>query len=150
MKWNIKRFQELNIEELYEICKARYEVFGCEQKVFQENDLDDVDKDVYHLFLEDKGTIAAYARLIPSGIKYDGATIGRVLVLKEYRRRGIATELLKRGIDFLENNLKEKEIVISAQLYAKDLYEAVGFKIISDIYEEVEIPHVKMKLVKAL
>ena len=148
MKWNIKKFQDLNVEELYEICKARYEVFGCEQRVFQENDLDDVDKDVYHLFLEDKGIIAAYARLIPGGIKYDGATIGRVLVLKEYRRRGIATELLKRGIDFIENNLYEKEIVISAQLYAKDLYEAVGFKVISDIYEEVEIPHVKMKLAK--
>ena len=147
MKWIIKKFKELNIEELYEICKARYEVFGCEQKVFQENDFDNVDKDVYHLFLEDNGIIVAYARLIPGGIKYDGATIGRVLVLKEYRRKGIATELLERGIEFLQNQLNEKEIVISAQLYAKGLYEAVGFKIISDVYEEVEIPHVKMKLV---
>ena len=148
MNWIIKKFQELNIEELYEICKARYQVFGCEQKVFQENDFDDVDMDAYHLFLEDSSVIVAYARLIPSGSKYHSASIGRVLVLKQYRRKGIATELLKRAIDLMQNKLGETEIVISAQLYAKELYEDVGFKVISDVYQEVEIPHIKMKLVK--
>lgn len=146
MNWKIKKFYDLTLDELYEICKVRYEVFACEQKIYQENDFDDVDKKVFHIFLEDEGKIIAYARLIPSGITYDTAAIGRVLVLDEYRRRGIASELMKRSVKFIKEELKEDKISLSAQLYAKGLYEGVGFKVNSDIYDEVDIPHVKMIL----
>lgn len=146
MEWKVKKYYDLTLDELYEICKARYEVFACEQKIFQENDFDDVDKKVFHIFLEDNKKVVAYARIIPAGINYNEASIGRVLVLKEYRRRGIASELMNKAIDFLKGELKEKEIVISAQLYARGLYEGVGFKQISDEYSEVDIPHIKMKL----
>ena len=146
MNWKIKSFYDLTLDELYEICKVRYEVVVCGQKIYQENDFDDVDKKVFHIFLEDEGKIVAYARLIPSGITYDTAAIGRVLVLNEYRRKGIASELMKRSIEFIQKELKENKITLSAQLYAKELYEKVGFKVISDVYEEVDIPHVKMIL----
>lgn len=147
MQWKIKKFYELSLDELYEICKARYEVFACSQKIYQENDFDDIDKEVFHIFLEDEGKIVAYARIIPRGITYRDASIGRVLVLDDYRRRGLATLLMKKSIEFLKEELKEEKIVLSAQLYAKGLYEGVGFKVISDIYDEVDIPHVKMELV---
>lgn len=148
MEWKIKKFYDLSLDELYEICKARYEVFGCNQKIFQENDFDDVDKKVYHLYLWDKNKVIAYARVIPNGVTYNEASIGRVLVLQEYRRKGIATELMKRAIEFLQKELKEDVIVLSAQAYAKGLYESVGFKEVSEVYNEVDIPHVKMKLYK--
>ena len=108
MNWKIKRFYDLTLDELYEICKVRYEVFVCGQKIYQENDFDDVDKNVFHIFLEDEGKIVAYARLIPSGITYDTAAIGRVLVLNEYRRKGIASELMKRSIEFIQKELKRE------------------------------------------
>ena len=146
MKWCLKSFDRLTINELYEICKSRYEVFACEQHIYQENDFDDLDKEVYHLFLEDKGRVVAYTRIIQSGKVYKQATFGRVLVLKDYRRQGIAKELAQRAIDFLRNELIEKEIILSAQLYVKGLYESVGFKVVSDEYLEVDIPHIKMKL----
>lgn len=146
MDWNIKKFNELNINDLYEICKARYEVFACDQKITEENDFDDIDKEVYHIFLEDEGKVVAYARLIPSGIVYDESSIGRVLVLGSYRRRGIAQELIKRSIVFLKEGLGEEKIKISAQFYIKELYKKAGFNIISDVYDEVGIPHVKMIL----
>lgn len=148
MEWKIKKFYDLSLDELYEICKARYEVFGCNQKIFQENDFDDIDKKVYHLYLWDKNKVIAYARVIPNGVTYNEASIGRVLVLQEYRRKGIATELMKRAIEFLQKELKEDVIVLSAQAYAKGLYESVGFKEVSEVYNEVDIPHVKMKLYK--
>ena len=148
MEWKIKKFYDLSLDELYEICKARYEVFGCNQKIFQENDFDDVDKKVYHLYLWDKNKVIAYARVIPNGVTYNEASIGRVLVLQEYRRKGIATELMKRAIEFLQKELKEDVIVLSAQAYAKGLYESVEFKEVSEVYNEVDIPHVKMKLYK--
>lgn len=146
MNWKIKKFDELNINELYEICKARYEVFACDQKITDENDFDDIDKEVYHIFLEDEGKVVAYARLIPSGIVYAESSIGRVLVLGSYRRRGIAQELVKRAIEFLKEDLGEEKIKLSAQLYIKELYEKAGFKAISDVYDEVGIPHIKMIL----
>ena len=146
VNWRIKSFYDLTLDELYEICKVRYEVFACEQTIYQENDFDDIDKKVFHIFLEDDGKIIAYARLIPSGVVYETATIGRVLVLNEYRRKGIASELMKRSTEFIKEEMKEEKITLSAQLYAKSLYENVGFKVISDIYDEVEIPHVKMIL----
>ena len=146
MNWRIKSFYDLTLDELYEISKVRCEVFACEQRIYQENEFDDIDKKVFHIFLEDNAKIIAYARLIPSGIVYDTAAIGRVLVLNEYRRKGIASELMKRSIEFIKEEMKEEKITLSAQLYAKSLYESVGFKVISDIYDEVEIPHVKMIL----
>ncbi|HEY5525487.1 MAG TPA: GNAT family N-acetyltransferase, partial [Clostridium sp.] len=127
MEWKVKSFNELTVNELYEICKARFQVFTCGQRIYKENDFDDVDKKVYHLFLKDGDKVVAYARLIPKGITYEEASIGRVLVLDEYRRRGIATELMKRSIEFLKKELKEDKIILSAQVYAKGLYEDVGF-----------------------
>ncbi|WP_297632053.1 GNAT family N-acetyltransferase [uncultured Clostridium sp.] len=147
MKWNIKKFNQLTLEELYEIMKSRYEVFACEQKIFQENDLDNLDKKVKHLFLEDKGRVVAYARVINSGIKSEYATVGRVLVLKEYRRKGLATELMEKAIEILKED-GEKKIIISAQAYAKGLYEEIGFKQISEEYSEVNIPHIEMEYIR--
>ena len=146
MEWKVKSFEELTVNELYEICKARFQVFTCGQKIYEENDFDGIDKVVYHLFLQDGDKVVAYARVIPKGITYEEAAIGRVLVLDEYRRRGIATELMKRSIEFLKKELKEDKIVLSAQVYAKSLYEAGGFRTASDIYNEVDIPHIKMVL----
>jgi len=146
MEWKVKSFEELTVNELYEICKARFQVFTCGQRIYEENDFDGIDKVVYHLFLQDGDKVVAYARLIPKGITYEEAAIGRVLVLDEYRRLGIATELMKRSIEFIKKELKEDKIILSAQVYAKGLYEAVGFRTASDIYNEVDIPHIKMIL----
>ncbi|MGO0916412.1 hypothetical protein ACTPEM_25320, partial [Clostridioides difficile] len=40
----IKHFNDLSLDEFYEIAKSRYEVFACEQKIFSLNDYDDIDK----------------------------------------------------------------------------------------------------------
>ena len=51
VNWRIKSFNDLTLDELYEICKVRYEVFACEQRIYQENEFDDIDKKVFHIFL---------------------------------------------------------------------------------------------------
>lgn len=61
----IKHFKDLSVDEFFEIAKARYEVFACEQKITQENDFDDTDKKCYHIFSLDNNTITSYARIIP-------------------------------------------------------------------------------------
>ena len=146
MNFAIKTFNELTIDELYEIVKSRCEVFVCEQKIVEDQEFDDKDKVSYHIMLKENDKVVAYCRIVPKEIGYDYTSIGRVLVLSSYRRKGIAQEMIKVALDFIKNNLNENIVVLSGQLYAKGLYESVGFNVISDVYDEVNIPHVKMKI----
>ena len=45
---------------------------------------------------------------------------------------------------FIENNLKENNILISAQSYLTKFYNSLGFIQISEEYLEDDIPHIKM------
>ena len=139
-------FEIKKFNEMYEIAKSRFEVFVCEQKIVEEQDFDDKDKVCHHIMLKENERVVAYCRIVPKGIGYDYISVGRVLVLSSHRRKGIAQEMMKVALEFIKNNLDEKTVVLSAQLYAKGLYESVGFKVISDVYDEVNIPHVKMKV----
>lgn len=49
------------------------------------------------------------------------------------------------AIQYIKDNFTENKIVLSSQLYAKELYESVGFVVVSDIYDEAGIPNVKME-----
>lgn len=144
--FEIKKFNDLTVNEMYEIAKSRFEVFVCEQKIVEEQDFDDKDKLCHHIMLKENERVVAYCRIVPKGVGYDYISVGRVLVLSSHRRKGIAQEMMKVALEFIKNNLDEKTVVLSAQLYAKGLYESVGFKVISDVYDEVNIPHVKMKV----
>lgn len=143
----IKHFNDLTLDELYEIVKSRYEIFACEQKIFCENDFDDIDKNCYHVFAKENDTVIAYCRIIPKEYSsYGEVSIGRVLVLKEHRRKNLARQMVYTCIDFVQNMLNEEHIILSAQEYIKDLYLSCGFVEISDVYDDAGIPHVKMKL----
>lgn len=143
MDWIIKEFKELNIEDLYEILKSRYEVFTVGQKCLYQ-DCDDVDKNSYHLYLKENNRVVAYLRIVKSGICYHETSIGRVMVLESHRKKGIALEMMEFAINYIKNELKEEKIKISAQKYLLDFYKSIGFKQVSGEYLEVEIPHVKM------
>ena len=61
MELFVKHFSELTAQELYEIYRLRVSVFVVEQKCcYQE--VDDADKDAYHVWLRDEDGIEAYAR----------------------------------------------------------------------------------------
>jgi len=143
-KWIIKKFDELSLNELYEIARSRFEVFVQEQKIICEEELDGIDNKCIHVFLEEDKRIAAYCRIVPSGINYENISIGRVLVIKDHRKKGLAQEMLNVTIDYIRETLLENKVVLSSQLYVKELYESVGFVVSSEIYDEAGIPHVKM------
>ncbi|HBF0311245.1 GNAT family N-acetyltransferase [Clostridioides difficile] len=145
--FKIKHFNDLSLDEFYEIAKSRYEVFACEQKIFSLNDYDDIDKSSYHIFLKENGLICAYARIIPKEYSsYNDVSIGRVLVLSSHRRKGLAKQMMDCAIDFIKINLHENNITLSAQTYIKNLYLSCGFKEISEVYDEGGIEHIKMRL----
>lgn len=107
-------------------------------------ELDDHDRNAYHLFKTVNDEIAAYSRLLPQGTVYEEASIGRVLVNKEFRKQGLGRELLERSMDFLQEELGENKIKLQAQEYLRDLYASFGFKPVSEVYLEDGIPHVDM------
>lgn len=143
VEWKLKKFDELNIEELYEILQLRSEVFVVEQECAYQ-DCDGKDKNSYHLYLESDGRIIAYLRILKKGLSFDEMSIGRVLIHKDYRRKGIAREMMTKAISFIEKELNEKEIKIQAQVYLVDFYGSLGFKKVSDEYLEDNIPHIDM------
>ncbi|HDR7355351.1 GNAT family N-acetyltransferase [Bacillus wiedmannii] len=145
MGWNLKKFDELTNIELYNLLKERTLVFVVEQNC-PYPEVDGKDPFSYHLFKENNGEIIAYLRIVPAGVSYQEISIGRVFVKKEYRGQGIAEELLKKGLDFIQNELKEKTVKIQAQDYLRKFYSSFGFQTISETYLEDSIPHIDMVL----
>ena len=126
MKTYVKTFNELTLDELYEILKVRVDVFVVEQNC-PYSELDGIDKEAYHVFLKD-----------------EDVRIGRVL--SKRRRQGFGTLLLKEGIRVAKEKLNAEKIVIEAQVYARKMYEKLGFVQVSGEFLEDGIPHIKMEL----
>lgn len=143
MELIVKKFDELTIEELYEILKIRVNVFIVEQNC-PYSEIDGKDQHSYHVFLKDDDGIQAYLRVVEKGISFDEVSIGRVIALK--RRCGLASRILSEGIAIARSNLNATAIKIEAQTYAKSLYEKQGFRQVSEEFLEDGIPHIHMIL----
>lgn len=143
MELIIKHFKELTTQELFEIYKCRVSVFIVEQNCpYQE--IDDADTVAYHIYLKDEEGIQAYARALPPGTTFKEASIGRVISLK--RRCGLGTRIVKEAINVVKEKYNVNEIKIEAQVYARKLYENVGFVQTSKPFLEDGIPHIEMTL----
>lgn len=145
MKLIKKHFKTLTPTDLHSIYKLRISVFVVEQNCpYQE--VDDADKDAYHIWLEDEEGIQAYARILPPGITFKEASIGRIIARK--RRCGLGTRIVKEAIKTAEKEFHAETIKIEAQVYAKSLYEKVGFVQKSEPFLEDGIPHILMEYKK--
>jgi ElaA protein len=143
LHWILKKFDELSPYQLYAVLQLRNEVFVVEQAcVFQ--DADDKDQDSYHLMGFKDNKLAAYTRLVPPGVIYAEASIGRVVTSPAVRKAGAGRELMKLSISHCQHLFGEAPIRIGAQLYLKSFYESFGFTQVSDVYLEDGIEHIYM------
>lgn len=143
LKWKIKPFETLNVNELYDLLKLRSEIFVLEQNCVY-LDLDGKDKKALHLIGEYDNKIVAYVRLFDAGITFDNASIGRVVVDADYRDRKWGHDLMREAISAIKSNFNKEKITIGAQLYLKKFYESHGFVQSSEMYLEDDIPHIEM------
>ncbi|MCL2864675.1 MAG: GNAT family N-acetyltransferase [Lachnospiraceae bacterium] len=143
MEWKLKTFEELTNKELYEILKAREEIFIIEQTCIYP-DIDSKDFTAYHLFSEENGILTSYLRILPKGIRFKEISFGRVITKENYRRKGLGLELMKKALHFTNTVLKEQSVRISAQAYLLDFYGSLGFKPVSELYLEDGIDHYEM------
>jgi ElaA protein len=146
-EFTIKAFKDLSVDELYQILQLREEVFVIEQNCIY-NDIDGIDKNCFHLFAVDQRAIKiiAYARLVPAGIKFEVPSIGRVICHPNYRKLGLGKALMSKAITETKELFKIDIIKISAQTYLFNFYNSLGFKAISEAYDEDGIEHVNMIL----
>lgn len=144
MSWKLKSFDELDVHELYKILKLRNKIFVLEQDCVY-LDTDDKDQESEHLFfVEVDGAVSACCRLLPPGLLFREAAIGRVVVSPKSRGNGLAREMMKLAAQRLEELWPDAGIHISGQLYLEKFYQSCGFGTISDIYMEDGIKHVAM------
>ena len=140
----IKKFDELTLNELYDIMKLRVDIFVVEQNC-PYGELDNKDMESIHIFYKEDGEIAAYLRIIPKFLSYDSVSMGRICIKQEFRSRKLGREIVKDAINYIEKDMKEYIITIGAQEYLKDFYASFDFKPISDVYDEDGIKHLDMQ-----
>lgn len=136
----VKKTNELSPKELITILKARVDVFVVEKNCpYQE--VDDSDYDDLHVCLIENNELKAYTRIID---KSDHITFGRVLVVEKYRKDGLGKKIVASTINEIKQRFPDQPIQIQAQAYLQKFYASFGFKAISDVYLEDNIPHLDM------
>ncbi|MDC4387654.1 GNAT family N-acetyltransferase [Acinetobacter baumannii] len=117
----------------------REQVFIQEQGIEPEDEWDDFDATAVHFMVYDEGQPIATARLLPQH------SVGRVAVLMPYRKQGIGKILMQHIIEYARQH-KLPYLKLSAQTYVTAFYEALGFKVQGEVYQDCGIPHIDMTL----
>ena len=143
MSIKAKYFNELTTTELYELLKVRSEIFVVEQNCIYQ-DLDDIDYNSLHIFIEENNEIIAYLRAFYKDDSKEIVQLGRVLT-KEHGL-GNGKKLILEALPIIKKRLKPKKIYIEAQKYAEDFYKKFGFITKSKEFLDDGIYHVIMEL----
>ncbi|WP_028866215.1 GNAT family N-acetyltransferase [Psychromonas aquimarina] len=149
ISWQLLPFNKLSTSQLYELIKLRIDVFVVEQTCpYPELDGKDTLDGVQHLLGFNNGELIACARLLPAGISYDNVSIGRVATKQTARANGLGHQLLSQALQQCELLWPGQSIDIGAQQYLTRFYQSHGFKAVSEMYLEDNIPHIDMRLSK--
>ena len=133
-------------EKELEICKAvRRRVFIDEQGVDESLEIDEHDViggKCRHYYAAVKGTPAGACRVMDKG---EGvAKLQRFCVLPEYRKRGLGRFMLERLEEICAAE-GYRTIEMGAQRHAVPFYEKCGYSVVSGVFMDAGIKHVKME-----
>ena len=119
---------------------VREQVFVTEQKVPLELEWDEWDERSDHAVARDtSGQAIGTARLLPDG------RIGRMAVLREWRRRGVGAALMEALLQKAREQSMSR-VTLHAQTHAAGFYRRFGFSERGGEFWEAGIPHVEMTL----
>ena len=148
IEWSCLEFQQLSAAGLYSILQLRSEVFVLEQNCAYQ-DMDDYDQPAWHVIGRLDEKLVCYARLLPPGLKYDSASIGRVVTKQAIRRGGYGKALMQQSLSYCGEYWPDASITVSAQQYLEEFYQTLGFETVSEPYLEDGIPHLEMLMKQA-
>ncbi len=119
----------------------RRRVFQEEQGVSPEDEFDADDAYATHVLATFAGTAIGTGRVV---FHPDHAKVGRMAVLKEWRRRGVGRALLEALLVAARDHGVQR-LVLHAQVHAIPFYAAMGFGVVSDEFQEAGIAHRRME-----
>ncbi len=143
LKFVAKNFNELTTTELYEVLKARTEIFLMEQDI-KYQDKDDIDYDSLHCFIQEGRKVVAYLRAFYKEQDKRVVQMGRVLSL--YHDIGLGSLLMEKSIRAIQEKMSCERITMDAQTHAIRFYEKLGFEVKSDVFLEAGLEHVIMDM----
>lgn len=124
-------------DKLYAV---RRSVFIEEQNVPEALEWDDMDERSYHVLAFDgEGAPIGTGRLLLDG------HIGRMAVLKAWRRRGVGRAILRALLDLAQKEGHET-VRLNAQTHALAFYRKHGFRVVGSEFMEAGIAHRTMKI----
>lgn len=126
--------------ELKKAFDIRLRVFVREQGVPAAIELDHDDQRAVHFLAISNGRAVGTARMVMRGNR---AKIGRMAVLKFYRRKGVGAALLRRAMAAAKREGASK-IYLHAQVPVIGFYEKLGFRCVGPVFDEAGIAHRKM------
>lgn len=133
-------------EQLQQGLEIRKKVFVEEQKVPEEEEIDQYDvigDNVHHLLLVDDEVPAATGRLIY--YKAGTAKMQRIAVHKHYRSKGFGRILLL-AMEERARELGLQASILDAQCHAEEFYRKLGYEVISpEPFYDAGILHVRMQ-----
>jgi ElaA protein len=142
--WVCRPFAALGVDALYALMRLRQQVFAVEQQCAY-LDADGIDPACWHLLGWSSGQqLQASLRIVPPGLKYGDASIGRVVTTRETRGSGLGQELLAKGLLRCRQLHPGADIRISAQAHLRRFYEGFGFAAVGEAYLEDGVPHIEM------
>ena len=148
LRWRCLPFAAMSADTLYRLLRLRSEVFVVEQAcVFL--DLDGLDAQCLHVLGEVVGSdgavhLHASTRLVPPGVAFEEASIGRVVTATSARGGGIGHALMAESLRMLEQLWGPQPVRIGAQAHLEAFYKRHGFVSDNKPYIEDGIPHIEM------
>jgi len=115
----------------------RQKVFVEEQQVPEELEWDADDKNCIHLLGREGNRPVACARILKDG------KLGRLAVLKEYRKHGWGGRILRAAEQHLLDQRKNK-IQLNSQANSYSFYFDNGYRPGEEMFWDANIPHIKM------
>ena len=149
MKFEIKHYNDLSLDEFHDLIALRIEVFVIEQDCPYQ-DLDGKDKVGFHLLVKEDDSIIGTTRILPVGVSYPEVSIGRVVVANTHRMMKIGHVLMEKSMEFVYDHFGKVDVKLSAQKHLEKYYNQHGFVSTGKEYLEDGIPHVEMinKIIK--
>lgn len=144
-RWS--RFDDLPLADFYAMLHLRQSVLIVEQ-ASPYPDLDGRDPEALHLAIYDgeATTPVGYARIFGPDPATGTTSFGRLAVAPEWRGKALGRRLVSECLDRLAREWPEHDVLISAQLYLENFYGSFGLRRVSDIYDDVGIDHIDMRL----
>ena len=131
-------------EEIEAALEVRRVVFIEGQGVDAALERDGQDGEAIHAIAYAGGRVAAVGRMLPQ-VGGDGTVgrVGRMAVLAEHRRKGLATAVL-RALEAEARRRSWRGVELHAQAYVAELYAKEGYAAIGAPFYEAGIEHVTM------